>query len=327
MRILVIGATGQIGSELTLELRRRYGNEQVVAAGHRKPASDKLIASGPFVRLDVTSRADIERVVTEHRIEVIYHLAAVLSVTGEQDPQRAWDINVNGLYHVLEIARQGRIAQIFYPSSIAVFGPTTPRDGTPQDTILSPTTMYGVSKVTGELLSDYYARRYGLDIRGLRYPGIISSETPPGGGTTDYAVEIFYSAVAEKRYACFVREDTALPMMYMPDCLRAAIELMDADRSRLRYRTYNITAMSFTAGELAAEVSRHIPEFRCTYQPDFRQAIADSWPRSVDDTAAREDWGWKPLYDMTTMVREMLAALQGQHAVGRLHPGGRRASL
>ncbi|HEU68692.1 MAG TPA: NAD-dependent epimerase/dehydratase family protein [Candidatus Acetothermia bacterium] len=321
MRILVTGATGQIGSELTLELRRHH-RDDVVAAGHRRPAADKLAASGPFVRLDVTDRAALERVVREHRIEAIYHLAAVLSATGEQDPPRAWEVNVNGLYNVLEIARHRGLAQVFYPSSIAVFGPRTPRDATPQDTILSPTTIYGVTKVAGELLCDYYARRYGLDVRGLRYPGIISSETPPGGGTTDYAVEIFYAAVEKRSYTCFVREDTALPMMFMPDCLRAAIELMAAPNGNLRYRTYNITAMSFTAGEVAAEIRKHIPEFRVRYQPDFRQEIADSWPRSIDDSAARSDWGWKPVYGLKETTAEMLRALGERQAAGCLYPSG-----
>lgn len=321
MRILVTGASGQIGSELALALRNRYGNEAVVASGRRPP--QERAASEPFVLLDVTQKGELERVVREYKINTIYHLAAVLSATGEQDPQRAWDVNVNGFYNVLEVARHHGIAQVFFPSSIAVFGPNAPRNYTPQETVLSPTTMYGVSKVTGELLADYYARRYGLDVRGLRYPGIISSETPPGGGTTDYAVEIFYAAVAEKNYTCFVREDTVLPMMYMPDCLRAAIELMEADRSRLRYRVYNITAMSFTAGELAAEIKKHIPEFQCTHNPDFRQAIADSWPRSLDDSAAREDWGWRPRYGLAAMVQEMLGVLGRRHAAGRLYPSGR----
>ncbi len=320
MRILVTGATGQIGSELTLELRKRHGMDQVVAAGHRKPASRELAESGPFVSLDVANRDALARVVREHRIEAVYHLAAVLSATGEQNPQRAWEVNVNGLYHLLELAREGGIAQIFHPSSIAVFGPRTPRDRTPQDTVLSPTTMYGVTKVTGELLADYYAHRYGLDIRGLRYPGIISSETPPGGGTTDYAVEMFYYAVEGSPYTCFVRDDTALPMMYMPDCLRSAIELMEAPCARLRYRTYNITAMSFTAGELAAEIRKHVPGFRVEYVPDFRQAIADTWPRSIDDSAARADWGWTPRYGLAEMVPEMLAVLRRRHAAGQLYP-------
>ncbi len=320
MRILVTGATGQIGSELTLALRQRYGAESVVAAGHRKPASEALLSSGPFVTLDVADRAALGRVLREHRIEVVYHLAAVLSATGEQNPQRAWDVNVNGLYHLLELARELGIRQIFHPSSIAVFGPRTPRDRTPQDTVLSPTTMYGVTKVTGELLGEYYARRYGVDVRGLRYPGIVSSEAPPGGGTTDYAVEMFYSAVEGKPYTCYVREDTALPMMYMPDCLRSAIDLMEVPCARLRWRTYNVTAMSFTAGELAAEIRRHVPGFEVEYKPDFRQAIADSWPRSIDDSAARADWGWTPRYGLGEMAEEMLAALRRRHAAGKLYP-------
>lgn len=319
MRILVTGATGQIGSELTLTLRQRYGADRVVAAGHRKPASENLLASGPFVTLDVADRTAFERVLREHEIDTVYHLAAVLSATGEQNPQRAWEVNVNGLYHLLELARNLGIERVFHPSSIAVFGPRTPRNRTPQDTVLSPTTMYGVTKVTGELLGEYYARRYGLDIRGLRYPGIVSSETPPGGGTTDYAVEMFYHAVEGKPYTCFVREDTALPMMYMPDCLRSAIELMEAPSTRLRYRTYNITALSFTAAELAAEIRRHVSGFTVEYKPDFRQAIADSWPRSIDDSTAREDWGWMPRYGLEEMVEEMLAALRARHAAGNLY--------
>lgn len=320
MRILVTGATGQIGSELTLELRKRYGGSAVVAAGHRKPASNALTSTGPFVSLDVANRDALARVLRDHRIEAVYHLAAVLSATGEQSPQRAWDVNVNGLYNLLELAREGGIGQIFHPSSIAVFGPRTPRDHTPQDTVLSPTTMYGVTKVTGELLCDYYAHRYGLDIRGLRYPGIISSETPPGGGTTDYAVEIFYYAVEGKPYTCFVRDDTMLPMMFMPDCLQSAIDLMDAPCGRLRSRTYNIAAMSFTVAEIAAEIRKQVPGFRVEYAPDFRQAIADSWPRSIDDSAAREDWGWTPRYGLVEMVPAMLAALRKRHAAGRLYP-------
>ncbi|GAB4308157.1 MAG: NAD-dependent epimerase/dehydratase family protein [Candidatus Bipolaricaulota bacterium] len=320
MRILVTGATGQIGSELTLELRKRYGGNQVVAAGHRKPASETLASSGPFVSLDVANRDALAQVIREHRIEAVYHLAAVLSATGEQNPQRAWEVNVTGLYNLLELAREGGIAQIFHPSSIAVFGPRTPRDQTPQDTVLSPTTMYGVTKVTGELLADYYAHRYGLDIRGLRYPGIISSETPPGGGTTDYAVEMFYHAVEGKPYTCFVREDTMLPMMYMPDCLRSAIDLMAAPNANLRWRTYNVTAMSFTAAELAGEIRKHVPGFRIEYRPDFRQAIADSWPRSIDDSTAREDWGWNPRYGLAEMVKEMLDALARRKAAGCLYP-------
>ncbi len=305
MSILVTGATGQIGSELVGELRRRYGQEQVIAAARRRGS-----VAAPFETLDVTDRASLERVVCEYKVRVIYHLAAVLSATGEQDPQRAWEVNVNGWHNVLEVARTRGVEQVFFPSSIAVFGPNVPRDRTPQEVWLAPTTMYGVTKVTGELLGDYYARKYGVDVRGLRYPGIISSETPPGGGTTDYAVEIFYAAVEKGRYTCFVREDTMLPMMYMPDCLRAALELMAAERGRLRYRVYNITAMSFTVGELAEEIRKHIPGFVVEYKPDFRQAIADSWPRSLDDSAAREDWDWQPAYDLPRMVEDMLRRLK-----------------
>ena len=310
MKILVTGATGQIGSELTLLLRERYGSENVVAAGHRRPPSPKLAQSGPFVKLDVTDRGALEEIILEHEIEVIYHLAAVLSATGEKDPQLAWRVNMDGLYNVLEVARDRGIKQVFWPSSIAVFGPRTPRENTPQDTVLSPTTMYGVTKVAGESLCEYYHLRYGLDVRGLRFPGIISSETPPGGGTTDYAVEIFYRAVEGQPYTCFVRPDTVLPMMYMPDCLKATLQLMEADPQCLRYRIYNVTALSFSAEELAREIGKHVPGFQVGYEPDFRQEIADSWPRTIDDSAAREDWGWQPDYDLTNMVEDMLARLK-----------------
>ncbi len=311
MRILVIGATGQIGSELTLALRRRYGSENVVAAFHRTPLPPPLRDSGPSVRLDVTDRAELEEAVREYKPNVIYHLAAILSAKGEENPAAAWRVNLGGLYNVLEVARAGGVRQVFWPSSIAVFGPKTPKDNTPQDTVLSPTTMYGVTKVAGEYLCDYYARRFRLDVRGVRYPGIISSETPPGGGTTDYAVEMFYAAVKGERYTCFVRPDTVLPMMYMPDCLKAAIQLMEADPSSLTRRAdYNVAAMSFSADELAAEIRKHIPSFQVEYRPDFRQEIADSWPRSIDDSAAREDWGWEPSYDLSRMVEDMLARLK-----------------
>jgi len=308
MKILVTGATGQIGSELTLALRRRYGSENVVAAFHRTPLPPPLKDSGPSVRLDVTDRAELEEAVRKYKPNAIYHLAAILSAKGEENPAAAWRVNLGGLYNVLEVAR---VRQVFWPSSIAVFGPKTPKDNTPQDTILCPTTMYGVTKVAGEYLCDYYARRFRLDVRGVRYPGIISSETPPGGGTTDYAVEMFYAAVKGERYTCFVRPDTVLPMMYMPDCLKAAIQLMEADPSSLTRRAdYNVAAMSFSAEELAAEIRKHVPSFQVEYRPDFRQEIADSWPRSIDDSAAREDWGWEPSYDLSRMVEDMLARLK-----------------
>ena len=318
-RILITGACGQIGSELTMALRERYGYDNVVAAGHKTQPSETLRESGPFEFIDVTRRETIEEVVRKYNIDTIYHLAAILSAVGEEKPLLAWDVNINGLYNILEVARAYEIGQIFCPSSIAVFGPKTPRENTPQETILCPTTMYGVTKVTGELLCNYYFQRFGLDVRGVRYPGIISAETLPGGGTTDYAVEIFYEAIRHKRYTCFVREDTVLPMMYMPDCIKAAIDLMEADLSRLKHHAdFNVAAMSFSAGELAAEIRKHIPEFVCEYKPDFRQAIADSWPRSIDDSAAREEWGWEPSYDLAAMTEDMLEKLGRRHAEGEL---------
>jgi len=318
-RILVTGATGQIGSELTIELRKRYGGDNVIAAGHRRKPSEKLTESGPFEYIDVADRGSVENVVKKYDIDTIYHLAAILSAKGEKNPQIAWKVNVNGLYNVLEIAREHSLVRVFWPSSIAVFGPETPRVNAPQNTILIPRTIYGVTKVTGELLCNYYFLKFGLDVRSVRYPGIISSETPPGGGTTDYAVEMFYEAIRKKRYVCFVREDTVLPMMYMPDCIKAAIELMEADPSKVKcHLSYNVAGISFSAGELAAEIKKHIPEFECEYKPDFRQKIADSWPMSIDDSVAREDWGWKPTYDLTAMTKDMIEKLTKRLAEEKL---------
>jgi len=317
-KILVTGATGQIGSELTIALRERYGNENVVAAGHRRKPSEKLLSTGPYETLDVRDRGSIERVVREYNIDTIYHMAAILSATGEEKPLLCWDVNINGLYNILEIAREKNL-RVFHPSSIAVFGPETPKDNTPQETILKPRTMYGITKVAGELLAEYYVRRYDVDVRGIRYPGIISSETPPGGGTTDYAVEIFYEAIKNKKYTCFVKEDTVLPMMYMPDCIKGTIQLMEADFSKLKHHTdFNLTAMSFSARELSEEIKKYIPDFECEYKPDFRQKIADSWPRSIDDSAAREEWGWKPDYDLEKMVKDMIEKLQKKYKAGLL---------
>jgi nucleoside-diphosphate-sugar epimerase len=310
-RVLVTGAVGQIGSELTLALRERYGSERVIAAGHRTAPQPALRDSGPFEIVDVTVREDVDRVVAEQGIHTIYHLAAILSARGEQNPGLAWRVNIDGLVNVLEVARERGVSQVCVPSSIAVFGPETPRDSAPQETILLPTTMYGVTKVSGELLGEYYVRRFGLDVRGLRYPGIISSETPPGGGTTDYAVDMFYQAIETGHYTCFVRPDTRLPMMYMPDCIKATIDLMEADSLRLLHHSnFNVGAMSFSAEELATEIRRHIPGFTCEYEPDFRQAIADSWPSAVDDSAAREEWGWRPAYDLASMTAHMLGRLR-----------------
>jgi len=318
-RILVTGAVGQIGSELTVALRKLYGSENVVAAGHRTAPSDALRKAGPFETLDVRDRASLDAVLDKYQIDTVYHMAAILSAVGEKNPQLCWDVNINGLYNVLEAARERKLTRVFCPSSMAVFGPDTPKDNTPQETILRPSTMYGVTKVSGEMLGDYYFRRFGVDVRGVRYPGIISNETLPGGGTTDYAVAIYYEAIKSKHYTCFVREDTVLPMMYMPDAIKATIELMQADLAKLKHHAdFNLAAMSFSAGELAACIKKRIPEFTCDYQPDFRQAIADSWPRSIDDRAAREEWGWKPAYDLEAMTDDMLKVLSKRHAEGKL---------
>jgi len=320
-RILVVGAVGQIGSELTLALRGRYGADNVVAAGRKTKPSPALRDSGPFTWCDVVDRARLDETIREFKIDTIVNMAAILSATGEKNPQACWEVNVTGLINTLEAAREHNLVQVLCPSSIAVFGPETPKDNTPQETILRPTTMYGVTKVTGELLCDYYVRRFGLDARGLRYPGIISAETPPGGGTTDFAVWIFYKAIEEGRYECFVREDTRLPMMYMPDCIKATMDLMEAPFDRLKHHgDFNVGAMSFSAGELAAEIKKHVPGFEVTYNPDFRQAIADSWPSSIDDSAARAEWGWRPAYDLEKMTVDMLARLRERHERGELYP-------
>lgn len=317
-RILVTGAAGQIGSELTPELRRRYGGENVVASDIRRPGAG-MEASGPFEMLDVTDGGRMREVVEEHDIDSIFHLAAVLSAAGERRPHLAWRVNMDGLYNVLEVARELDLTRVFFPSSIAAFGPETPREMTPQETVMRPKTIYGITKVAGELLCDYYFRRFGVDVRGVRYPGIISNVAPPGGGTTDYAVEMFYAAVKFKRYVCYVREETVLPMMYMPDCIGVAVDLMEADLSKLRHHgDYNVAGMSFSAGELAAEIRKHIPEFQVEYKPDYRQKIADSWPRSIDDSAAREDWGWRPRFDLASMTSDMLEKLRRRYEEGRL---------
>lgn len=318
-RILVTGAVGQIGSELTMILRERFGNDNVLATGRKTQPSETLLNSGPFEFIDIGKRETIEKVVKDYDIDTIYNMAAILSAVGEEKPLLAWDVNINGLYNCLEVAREHAMARVFVPSSIAVFGPETPRVDTPNETILKPKTMYGVTKVAGELLGDYYVKHFGLDVRGVRYPGIISSETLPGGGTTDYAVEIFYEAIKKKKYTCFLREDTTLPMMYMPDCLKGTLDLMDADFSTLKHHCdYNLAAVSFSAGQLAAEIKKHIPGFKVDYKPDRRQAIADSWPQSIDDTPARKEWGWRPKYDLALMTTDMLEKLGKRHKEGKL---------
>ncbi len=308
-RILVTGAAGQIGSELVPALSERYGAERIVASDIRM-AAPAHAQQGALEHLDCTKPEQIQEILRRHDVRTIFHLAAMLSASAEEKPQAAWELNMGGLYNVLELARQHRCA-VFFPSSIGAFGATTPRENTPQDTIQRPSTIYGVTKVSGELLCDYYASRFGLDVRGLRLPGLISHATPPGGGTTDYAVAIFYQAIRYRHYTCFLRPDTALDMMYMPDAIRAILMLMDAEPANLRHRNaFNITAMNFTPDMLVAAIRKHLPDFRIDYEIDpMRQAIADSWPRSVDDSAAREEWGWKARYDIDAMTKDMLEKL------------------
>jgi len=309
-RILVTGATGQIGSELTLVLRQAYGAVNVVATGHRRRPDTDLLESGPYCSIDVLDFDALRRTVQKYCIDTIFHLASVLSAVAEKKPQLAWEINMRGFYNVLEAARQSGCA-VFFPSSIGAFGPGTPRENTPQVTIQRPATLYGITKLAGELLCDYYYRRFGVDTRGLRFPGLISYKTPPGGGTTDYAVEIFYAALTEGRYCCFLKPDTRLDMMYMPDAIRAAMTLMEADGKKLIHRNaYNVTAMNFTPEELADQIRRFLPGFSIHYDVDpIRQSIADSWPRHMDDSAARTEWGWQPHYDLAATTSEMFEHL------------------
>lgn len=312
LRILIIGANGQIGTELAEALADRHGDDAVVTSD--------LAPTGRHTRLrheqlDATDRGALAAAVDKHRISQVYHLAAALSASGEKAPQWAWQLNMSGLLNVLEVARAAHLDRVFWPSSIAAFGPTTPADATPQKTVMEPTTVYGISKLAGEGWCRWYHANHGVDVRSLRYPGLISAKTPPGGGTTDYAVEIFHAALREGRYRCFLREDQALPMMYMPDALRATIELMEAPPGRIRERgSYNVGAISFTPAQIAAAIGRRVAGFTLECVPDFRQAIAASWPRSIDDRAAREDWGWRPRYDLDAMVDDMLAALRAAFA-------------
>lgn len=309
-KILITGANGQIGSELREELVKRHGPEMVIGVDLHYPEDyDEYICGRLFIQ-DVTDRQAMQKIIDDHQVGIIFHLVGILSAKGERFPDLAWEVNVNSLKIILDFALERKL-RIFWPSSIAVFGPTSPKENTPQATILEPTSIYGVSKVTGELLCNYYHHRYGIDVRSLRFPGLISYKTPPGGGTTDYAVEIFHQALARKSYTCFLREDTVLPMMYMPDGIRAVLELMAAPAENLSVRTsYNLTAISFSVRELAAEIKKYIPEFTLHTDPDERQAIADSWPRSIDDSVARRDWGWRHTYDLAAITRDMLNKLQ-----------------
>lgn len=305
-KILVIGASGQIGVELTLALRKIYGDANVVASDLREE-NILLKGTGPYVSLDVMNKEMLHVQVIRQNITQIYLLAAILSATGEKNPNLAWSLNMQSLLNVLDIAREEKLSKVYWPSSIAVFGPTSPKQNCPQQTIIEPSTVYGISKYAGEFWCNYFHNRYSVDVRSMRYPGLISYKSEPGGGTTDYAVEIFYKAKQDKKYECFLREDTYLPMMYMNDAIRATIELMEADAKSISVRTsYNLSGMSFSPKEIAAEIKKHIPEFSISYKPDYRQPIADSWPQSIDDSVARKDWGWKEAYDLELMVTDML---------------------
>lgn len=309
-KILVIGASGQIGVELTLALRKIYGNANVIASDMREE-NDLLKGSGPYVSLDVMNKEMLHVQVIRQNITQIYLLAAILSATGEKSPGLAWNLNMQGLLNVLDIAREEKLTKVYWPSSIAVFGPTSPKQNCPQQTIIEPITVYGISKYAGEFWCNYFHQRFGVDVRSLRYPGLISYKSAPGGGTTDYAVEIFHEALEEKKYECFLSEDTYLPMMYMPDAIKATIELMEAPANKISVRTsYNISGMSFSPKEIAAAIKKHIPEFEITYKPDSRQNIANSWPQSIDDSVARNDWGWHHEYDLARMTDDMLKNIQ-----------------
>ena len=308
-KILIIGACGQIGTELTQKLRTIYGNENVIASDIRKLNID-VVNSGPFEVVNALDFNQIEHLVEKHQIDEVYLMAALLSATAEKNPAFAWDLNMNSLFHVLNLAKAGKIKKIFWPSSIAVFGPTTPRHNTPQYTIMEPSTVYGISKQSGERWCEYYHNKFGVDVRSIRYPGLISWTTLPGGGTTDYAVDIYYKALEDKKYTCFLSEETALPMMYMDDAIKATIGIMQAPAEQVKIRSaYNLSAVSFTPKEIAESIKKQIPEFTIDYEPDFRQAIADSWPASIDDSAARKDWGWQHDFDLEKMTAVMLENL------------------
>ena len=305
-KILIIGACGQIGTELVLTLREKYDNQSVIASDVRENCPE-ILANGPYVQLDILNREEVRNYVIEQKIEQVYLLAALLSATAEKNPDFAWKLNMEGLFTILDLAKEGYLKQIFWPSSIAVFGQTTPKNNTPQLTFMEPSTVYGISKLAGENWCAYYHAKFGVDVRSIRYPGLISYKSPPGGGTTDYAVDIFYKAKAGQEFSCFLKQDTELPMMFMDDAIRATIELMNADSKTLTVRTsYNIAGCSFTPEQIAEQIQKHIPEFQISYNSDFRQAIADSWPNSIDDSVAKKDWGWSSQYDLPKLVSIML---------------------
>ena len=308
--ILVLGASGQIGTELTQKLREVYGETNVIASDIRE-GNAEMMASGPFEIIDATCKETILSVVQKYNVNKVYLLAAMLSATAEKFPQKAWDLNMSSLLAILDLAKEKHIQQVYWPSSIAVFGSSTPKNNTPQQTIMEPSTVYGISKISGEFWCNYYHQKYGVDVRSIRYPGIISLKTKPGGGTTDYAVDIYFKAIEDKKYECFLSENTRLPMMYMPDAVNATIQLMQEKSENIKIRTsYNLSAIDFTPKEIAAEIQKHLPDFQITYKPDFRQAIADSWPSSINDDHARKDWNWKHNFDLETMTKDILKNLK-----------------
>lgn len=310
--ILILGACGQIGTELTFALRETYGNDHVIASDIRE-GSESLMNSGPFEILDATDYDALEEVIAYYEIDTVYLMAAMLSATAEKFPERAWNLNMTSLFNVLNLGKEKKIEKIFWPSSIAVFGPNTPKKATPQNTIMEPSTVYGISKLSGERWCSYYHHKFGVDVRSVRYPGLISWKTMPGGGTTDYAVEIYHKALSEKKYNCFLQPDTKLPMMFMDDAIRATLMIMDADADHLKIRSsYNLAAMSFTPAEITESIQREMPNFTITYESDFRQAIADSWPSSIDDSEAHQDWGWKAKFDLRRTTTAMLKNLRNR---------------
>jgi nucleoside-diphosphate-sugar epimerase len=310
-KIMVIGSSGQIGTELVAKLRELFGSSNVIASDLREGAPE-LMQSGPFETLDVMDGARVAEVIKKNGVTQVYLLAALLSATAEKNPKLGWKLNMDGLFTILDLAKEGTLKKVYWPSSIAVFGPTTPRDNTPQFTVMEPNTVYGISKQAGERWCEYYFQKYGVDVRSLRYPGLIGWKSAPGGGTTDYAVHIYHEALKKGSYECFLKEDTTLPMMYMDDAIKATIDLVEAPLDKVKIRSsYNLAGMSFSPKDIALEIKKHIPSFSISYKPDFRQAIADSWPRSVDDSVARQHWGWKPGYDLAEMTRIMLQNLKG----------------
>jgi nucleoside-diphosphate-sugar epimerase len=305
-KTLIIGACGQIGTELVLALREKHGNQAVIASDVREECPE-ILKNGPYAQLDILNREEVRKFIIYEKVDHVYLLAALLSATAEKNPDFAWKLNMEGLFTILDLAKEGYIKRIFWPSSIAVFGPTTPKNDTPQQTIMEPSTVYGISKLAGENWCSYYYSKYGVDVRSIRYPGLISYKSPPGGGTTDYAVDIFYKAKSDKQFSCFLSKDTALPMMFMDDAIRATIELMEAPSENVKIRSsYNLAGCSFTPEEIAREIQKHITDFSISYAPDFRQAIADSWPNSIDDSVAKKDWGWSSRFDLPKLVSVML---------------------